>query len=282
MRGLLTLIMERCEDAPPETSRRWDRAGQRGPDPGPAPDGKAGTVTMTQGAGVVTGFLRAHFGAGNVSVERIAGDEMRWAIVQPGAGFELVATVEALRADRHRIERLLTGLVAEASVAELVPPAHYHLSAAGITIRGMAEVTFERFGQRIRCWIEERAQSEAAATAGGENRLWFVSLDGQPIGPLMQADADDVRDDVAQRALADLKARGVLRIPELPWQWSVLDAGGAEWWGRLTPHWESDGAEPAARQLVLRARATGVEKRLDWPDPVQAPDGELLRRLIDG
>ena len=235
----------------------------------------------TQGAGVVTGFLRSHFGALDVSAERVEGGLMRWCVGQPeGGGFELVTTDELLRAARHTIEHRLEMLVEDALTAAPAPPAYYHLCVEGLTIRGMSEVVFEGHGQRIRCWIE--VGPLAGADAGGASaqaRRWCVELDGAPAGVLMRAEASDSRDDVAERAVAFLKSQRVLRIPDPPWQWSVLDAGGSEWWARLTPPWHAERDEPQDRQLVLREQATGQERRVPW-GAGKAPDADALRRLL--
>jgi hypothetical protein len=235
----------------------------------------------TQGAGVVTGFLRSHFGALDVSAERVEGGLMRWCVGQPEQrGFELVATDELLRAAHNTIERWLAALVEDVMAGAPAPPAYYHLSVEGLTVRGISEVVLESHGQRIRCWIDIGPLAGAAGGgAAAPTRRWCVELDGAQAGVLMRAEASDSRDDVAERAVAFLKSQGALRVPDPPWQWSVLDAGGGEWWARLTPPWHAERGESQDRQLVLRERATGRERRVPWAEG-KAPDADALRRLL--
>jgi len=163
------------------------------------------------------------------------------------------------------------GLIAEdARENAPVPPACYQVSEHGVLgVRGMNVVEFEAFGQVVRC--------ERLAGASGET--WSLSADGTARGVRFPARPDDLRDDVAQRALLLLCESNLIRIPDAPWQWSVIGGLGREWWVRLTP---GDASLVVARELVLRDTVSGQEERMPWPDDVAPPRAGQLRRLVGG
>jgi hypothetical protein len=194
--------------------------------------------------------------------------------------FAVVFTDEALNAGQRRIERWLDVIQDDALVDAPQLPAHYHVSPHRISVRGMSELKFETYGQRIRCWIDRGPRVDETGVVSGEGEHWRVELDGHDVGPLMPAEPSDSREDVTERAVAFLKAHDALRIPEPPWQWSVLDSSGAEWWARLTPPWDPDGHEDPARQLVLRSTLSGGERRIAWDDPTRSPTAAELKRMV--
>jgi len=136
----------------------------------------------------------------------------------------------------------------------------------------MDEVVFEKHGQAILCYVD-RAMDRRMP-------FWRVDVDAVDLGHAFPASPDDERDDVQRRVLEWLAARDALRVPDQPFRWSVLDTRGHEWWARLT-HELEPGMDPrVGRQLVLRERATGRERRLSWMDGARDPRAEELRRLI--
>jgi hypothetical protein len=65
-----------------------------------------------------------------------------------------------------------------------------------------------------------------------------------------------------------------LRVPEAPWQWSVLDGRGREWWGRLRQ-------EHKGRFLLLQRVGDAREHRLPWAEGMSPPASTDLRRLVE-
>ncbi|MGD8279467.1 MAG: hypothetical protein PVH00_15620 [Gemmatimonadota bacterium] len=233
------------------------------------------------GADVVTTSLELHYGARSVTVSRSPRGLMEWIVRRPvDRDFSVVLTDDALLAGQYRIERWLDVIRDDAMCDAPVPPAYYHVSPHRISVRGMREVRFETYGQRIRCRIEQGPLGGRNGSPSGEGERWRVELDGVDVGPLMPAEPSDSREDVTERAVALLKASNDLRVPDPPWQWSILDASGTEWWGRITPPWDPEDADDPVRQLVLRSVPTGRERRLVWDDPARKPSAEELQRLL--
>ncbi len=233
------------------------------------------------GADIVTALLGLHYGARSVTSSRSRRGFMEWMVRRAvDRDFCIVFTDEALMAGQQRIGRWLDAIQDDALNDAPVPPAYYHVSPHRISVRGMKEVKFETYGQRIRCLIDRGPLEGWNGAASGEGERWRVELDGVDVGPLMPAEPSDSREDVAERAVALLKANDELRVPDPPWQWSVLDASGAEWWARITPPWEPDDHDDAPCQLVLRSVRTGRERRVVWDDPVSVPSAEQLKRLV--
>lgn len=235
------------------------------------------------GADIVTALLQLRYGARSVTASRSQRGFMEWT-VGLGADHDIcvVFTDEALLAGQQRIERWLDVIRDEASSDGPAAPAYYHVSPHRISVRGMREVRYEMYGQCIHCRIERGPLDGRNGIASGEGERWHVELDGRDVGPLMAAEPADSSEDVAERAVALLKANAELRVPDPPWQWSVLDADGAEWWGRITPPWEPESNEDAPRQVILRSVQTGRERRVVWDVPARTPTAEELKRLARG
>jgi len=233
------------------------------------------------GTDFVTAMLELHYGSRSVTVSRSRRGLMEWTVRRAvDRDFILVFTDDALMAGQPRIERWLDVIQDDGMCGVPVPPAYYHVSPHRISVRGMREVQFESYGQLVRCRIEQGPLEARDGSASGEGERWRVELDGVDVGPLMPAEPSDSREDVTDRAVALLKANADLRVPEPPWQWSILDAAGAEWWGRITPPWEPEVHEDPARLVVLRSVETGRERRVAWGDPARSPTAEDLKRLV--
>lgn len=134
----------------------------------------------------------------------------------------------------------------------------------------MVAVEFELLGQVVRC---ERQRVDGASGA------WTVVVDGAVHGPAFLAADDDDRDDVIRRAAAWLHENRAIRVPDPPWQWSVMDRDGREWWARLTTPYEFSGPL-LGRELILRDCIAGVEERIPWPETLPPPRAAELRRML--
>lgn len=223
---------------------------------------------VVAGSAFVTAWLRARYAEVEEARQRA---EVRGWIVKPAglAGrFEIWMAELALAQSYAQLTEWL-GLVAEDAVQSApVPPARYWVGERGeLGVRGMNAVELEAYGQRIRC---ERH-------TGPEGSAWAVSVDGVHRGLPFPATPSDMRDDVAQRALLLLCHEKLIRIPDAPWQWSVLDESGREWWGRVVG-WE--GGE--GRKLLIRAADDPAEREHPWPEHRGLPTSADLRELLFG
>lgn len=230
---------------------------------------KSGEERAAAGAAYVTEWLRRQYG--ETSEPERQGDLRTWTVspltTQP---FTITIAELALTQSYFQLGAWL-GLIAEdARENPPTPPACYHVGPHGVLgVRHMNTVEFEAFGQIIRC---ERH-------GAGRNAKWTIAVDDAPRDQTFPADPEDLRDDVAQAALLLLCEARQIRIPEPPWQWSVIGALGREWWIRLGP---GDPATGSARTLHLRDTVTGQEERMPWPDDAAPPRAGQLRRLVGG
>jgi hypothetical protein len=224
---------------------------------------------VAAGASYVTEWLRRQYGEASDPEPR--GEYKVWSVAPlTTQRFSICVAELALAQSYFQLGGWL-GLIAE-DARENAPssPACYHLGQHGVLgVRGMNSVEFEAFGQVVRC--------ERHATDAGSN--WSLSVDGIPKGQPFPASPDDLRDDVAQRALLLLCDRRLIRVPESPWQWSVIGDLGREWWVRLSV---GDPGMHSGRQLVMRDTVSGLEERMPWPDDVAPPRAGQLRRFVGG
>jgi hypothetical protein len=229
----------------------------------------AADARVSAGAAFVTDWLRRQYGEAS-DPEAVEGGAI-WSVAPLTMHrFSINLSELALAQSYFQLGGWL-GLISEdARERAPVPPAYYQVGEHGVLgVRGMTVVEFEAFGQVIRC---ERL-------AGPAGPVWSIFADGSPRGVPFAATPDDLRDDVAQRALLMLCESKLIRIPDSPWQWSVIGGLGREWWVRLTT---GDPSLVAARELVLRDTVSGQEERMPWPDDVAPPRAGQLRRLVGG
>lgn len=224
------------------------------------------------GASFVTQWLNGRFDAAN-RVE-VQDQHYIWPVEPPGRPRFVICVEEAALLESFaRIREWLDRIADDATDRPPKPPAYYHISEHGhLAIRGMSDVEFEYCGQRIRC---ERRPDPTGSK-------WWVTVDGRECGAAFRARPFDSQQEVARRAVAWLRDRAAVRVPDPPWQWSVLDQGGREWWIRLTTVFDRDHDRSRGRQLVLRDRVRGRELRQAWPESIPAPAGPELRAMVAG
>jgi hypothetical protein len=131
----------------------------------------------------------------------------------------------------------------------------------------MDDLEFEKYGQRVHLYVDL-----------GPPKVWRMEIDAVDCGVLGLSMPQDVRDEIALRAIMALTVSGHLRVPAKPWEWSVVDGQGREWWARLALPFESRDP-PTGPQLWMHDVTTGREHQLPWEQELP-PDGAELRRLV--
>ena len=228
---------------------------------------------MTASAAGVSERLRAHYGAYAVRELEPLGEVHRWRIQPRGRpAFDIRFTEHSLLAGPEAVARWLGVITQDSQVDAPAPPGYYLVQIARVSVRGMDIVTFEAYGQAVRCRIDKRA---------GDN-LWRVEVDGHDRGDYMPWSPDDDRENIAAAAREYLERNRLFRIPEPPWEWSVLDERGREVWARMTSPQAPGWSEEAGRELILRDRITARQRRIPWEEGLRAPAAAELRQLLGG
>lgn len=213
----------------------------------------------------VTDWLRRR----DVRVQEVAsdGEASLWRVVRPppDPSFQIRLARSARAQGRAWVEQQLAAVLQDARDNAPEEPGYYEIGPTGYAARGMRGLSFERYGQSIRCWIEDMAGVE----------MWRLSLDRRGRAPFLIARGSETREQVMQAALGHLNERNQLRVPESPWSWSVLDEHGREWWARLV---DFDATRPA--ELIMVELATGTEHRIAWDPRLPRPAATDLRRVI--
>jgi len=215
------------------------------------------------GAGYVHARLVLRFGVGIEHVGVVDRGAYVWWVRRSGRpSFLIRFTRAALVAPKAQLDVWVDSLAEDARDAAPAAGGFYVVDVDGIKAMGMDDFEFEKHGQLVHLYIDL-----------GPPRVWRMEVDATDRGVLMPAGPQDVRDDVARRAVEALTVSGHIRVPTPPWLWSVLDTQGREWWGRL----DGDGA---GRRLVLMEVGTNREHRLAWMEE-RPPGAAMLRQLVE-
>ena len=226
---------------------------------------------MNASAADVSERLRAHYGPHGVRELVPLGELRRWRIMPPGrSAFDVRFTEQSLLAGPEAIERWLRIITLDARTDAPALPGYSLVQAARVSVRGMDVVNFEKHGQAVRCRTDKSA---------GEG-LWRAEVDGHDRGDFMPRSTDDERENVAEKAVEYLERNRLFRIPEPPWQWSVLDDRGSEVWARVTSPREPGWSEEAGRELIFRDRVTGRQPRIPWEEGLRVPTAAELKELL--
>jgi len=206
-------------------------------------------------------------------VHDLGGDEdaHRWraegGVAHPA---EIVVTSDALCASAALLEMWLEYVVDDARNAAPAPPGYYLVRAAGVSVRGIDRIDFEEFGQPVHCWVDDASGAP----------VWRVEVGGTDHGDFRAAEYDDDRDRIAAAAFDYLKRHSLLRIPPEPWQWSVLDDQGDEYWVRLTTPFDSGWNGHIGREIVAHHAGNGRERRVLWQEGLRPPKPGELRVML--
>jgi hypothetical protein len=179
-------------------------------------------------------------------------------------------TGRALSLTWDRLVSSLQSLAEDVKNGPPDPPGYYLVGEDGLSVRGMIRFAWDACGQDIRCFVCSRLSTGAG---DAECRQWRVSVDHVDRGEIPGAGLDDDRDTIQRMALEHLRSTKGIRTPPASWCWSILDADGAEWWGRLD-------VVAAGAEINLVHASTRRVRRLPWTPGLRTPTPAELRALL--
>lgn len=139
-------------------------------------------------------------------------------------------------------------------------------------------VEFVCYGQEVRCWLETERGEPVEGRSAGYGLRWHVAVDGVSAGIAGDWIASEDEIAIERRMRWFLVETGGLRVPAQPWQWSILDVNGSEWWVRLVA--EEAAGRPTVPELVFLACADGRIVSHPWALGPVEPTPNVLRALL--